>query len=81
MQALEAKLRDATTPPNRIIAGAVLATYDGHTHYAKTYGDVSVEQGAAPMQTDTVMRFASCTKLMTTVAALQCVGKRALHSR
>ena len=68
-------MRAATSGLNRIIPGAVLVASSRDTDHAMAWGTVSIEEDAAEMQVDTVIWAASCTKLMTTVAALQCVEK------
>ena len=65
----------ATTGPYRVCAGVALATANRKTSSTKPFGRVSIEEGAADMKEDTLMWSASCTKLMTTVAAMQCVEK------
>jgi CubicO group peptidase (beta-lactamase class C family) len=55
--------------------GVVLATANQDTTWTKSFGAVSIEEGAADMKDDTLMWVASCTKLMTTVAVMQCVEK------
>jgi CubicO group peptidase (beta-lactamase class C family) len=75
MQAIEEKFDAATRGPNRITPGVVLATANQDTTWTKSFGAVSIEEGAAGMKNDAVMWGASCTKLMTTVAVMQCVEK------
>ena len=62
--------------------GAPIKSLQGRARdcYSRYYLDeslcrVSVENVAADMSDDTVMWAASCTRLMTTVAAMQCVEK------
>ncbi|KAF2249656.1 beta-lactamase/transpeptidase-like protein [Trematosphaeria pertusa] len=43
--------------------------------YFAAYGTLQLDPTTAPVVTNTVMWFASCTKLPTTVAALQCVER------
>ena len=47
----------------------------GEAPYIKCFGNVSVEPEAAAVGADSVMWVASCTKLLTTVSAMQCVEK------
>ncbi|KAI1152354.1 beta-lactamase/transpeptidase-like protein [Nemania diffusa] len=58
------------------IPGAVLCAADrsGNFNYGKAFGKRSVRAGAdqSPLQLDSVMWFASCTKVVTSLAALQC---------
>jgi CubicO group peptidase (beta-lactamase class C family) len=75
MQAIEEKFEAATRGPNRITPGVVLATANQDATWTKSFGAVSIEEGAADMKDDTLMWVASCTKLMTTVAVMQCVEK------
>ncbi|KAK7520620.1 beta-lactamase/transpeptidase-like protein [Phyllosticta citriasiana] len=61
------------------IPGAVLlaTNADGSFRYEKAIGKRSVREGAdqSPLQIDSVMWIASCTKLLGTIAALQCVDR------
>jgi CubicO group peptidase (beta-lactamase class C family) len=75
MEALDETFQAATRGPNRFTAGAVLTTANRDTTWTKSFGGVSAQDGAADMKDDTLMWVASCTKLMTTVAAMQCVEK------
>src|ERR1700761_7598471 len=75
MQAIEEKFQAATRGPSRITPGVVLASSNQDTTWTKSFGAVSIEDGAADMKDDTIMWIASCTKLMTTVAVMQCVEK------
>ncbi|KAI1183965.1 beta-lactamase/transpeptidase-like protein [Nemania serpens] len=58
------------------IPGAVVCAADksGRIKYAKAFGKRSVRAGAnqSPLQLDSVMWIASCTKVVTALAALQC---------
>lgn len=49
----------------------------GKFSYNKSFGKRSVrgERGHEPFDVDAVLNLASCTKLLTTVAALQCVDR------
>ena len=51
-----------------------LLTPTGAFNYAQAFGVRSLET-KQPMRLDTVMFTASCTKLLTTIAALQCVER------
>jgi CubicO group peptidase (beta-lactamase class C family) len=75
MQAIEEKFQAATRGPSRITPGVVLATRNQDTTWTKSFGAVSIEEGAADMKDDTLMWITSCTKLMTTVAVMQCVER------
>ncbi|KAK6609327.1 beta-lactamase family protein [Botrytis cinerea] len=50
----------------------------GKFYYAKAFGSQSLKDPSKPMNLDSVMWFASCTKLFTTIAALQCVERELL---
>ncbi|OAP64035.1 hypothetical protein AYL99_00007 [Fonsecaea erecta] len=79
----------ATKPgPTRKIVGAVLMAADASGQlgcdiiFQKARGFTSVIPGtASPMTEDTTFWIASCTKLLTTIAAMQCVeqGKLSLN--
>ncbi|KAH7345876.1 beta-lactamase/transpeptidase-like protein [Pyrenochaeta sp. MPI-SDFR-AT-0127] len=60
------------------IPGCVLvaSNRDGGFRYAKSFGKTSMkEENAKPLQLDTVMWVASCTKLMTSLCAMQLVER------
>ncbi|KAF2630465.1 beta-lactamase/transpeptidase-like protein [Macroventuria anomochaeta] len=60
------------------IPGCVLlaTNRDGSFKYTKTFGHTSMKsENAKPLQTNTVMWVASCTKLMTSICALQLVER------
>ncbi|KAF2468671.1 beta-lactamase/transpeptidase-like protein [Lindgomyces ingoldianus] len=67
----------------RLLAGVVLAaagsgTEDGRSQqqdYLAAYGTMQLIPGSPPVSTKTVMWLASCTKLIATIAALQCVER------
>jgi CubicO group peptidase (beta-lactamase class C family) len=53
-----------------------LLTHSGSFTYAKTFGNTSLKsENTEPLQFDTVMWVASCTKLMTSICALQLVER------
>ncbi|KAF9728619.1 transesterase [Paraphaeosphaeria minitans] len=60
-------------PLPRVALGAV--NKDGSFHFAKAFGEESKDT----METDAVHYLASSTKIITTIAALQCVEKGLLH--
>ncbi|KAB5545852.1 beta-lactamase/transpeptidase-like protein [Coniochaeta sp. 2T2.1] len=64
---------------SRVIPGAVLIAGDrlGKLNYRKAFGVCSVlgDLQNEPLSVDSVMYVASCTKLLTTLAALQCVER------
>ncbi|KAI1614304.1 putative D-aminoacylase [Exophiala viscosa] len=85
MNPVELFLEKATAPgPERQLPGAVLlaANKDGII-YSKCFGTHSVDptspKASKPLSIDTPMWIASCNKVMTAVAALQCVEKGLLH--
>ena len=46
----------------------------GSFHYARVFGVRSLDTHE-PLEIDNVMRIASCTKLMTSIAAMQCIER------
>ncbi|KAH6975726.1 beta-lactamase family protein [Ilyonectria destructans] len=60
---------DDKHPLPRVTLGAI--NKDGSFHYAKAFGEESNDN----METDAVHYMASCTKLVTTVAVMQCVER------
>ncbi|KAH6971412.1 beta-lactamase [Ilyonectria sp. MPI-CAGE-AT-0026] len=64
---------DDKHPLPRVTLGAI--NKDGSFHYAKAFGEESNDI----METDAVHLIASCTKLVTTVAVMQCVERGQLH--
>ncbi|GKZ93432.1 hypothetical protein AnigIFM59636_006504 [Aspergillus niger] len=56
-------------PLPRVTLGAI--NRDGSLHYAKAFGEESIES----TDTDAVHWVASCTKLVTTIAVMQCVER------
>ena len=62
------------------IPGVALLAADksGKIEYAKCFGRRGISEDELPLQLDTVMRFASATKLVTSVACMQCVERRLL---
>ncbi|PQE07051.1 hypothetical protein CJF30_00009454 [Rutstroemia sp. NJR-2017a BBW] len=61
---------------DREIPGAVLAASDSSAFGSRSLKDPSITD---PMPIDGVMWMASCTKLLTTIAAMQCVEKGQLN--
>jgi CubicO group peptidase (beta-lactamase class C family) len=47
----------------------------GNRFYEKTFGVDKLGADAKPVTTDSMLKIASCTKLITSIAALQCVEK------
>ncbi|KAK6387029.1 hypothetical protein LTS17_000294 [Exophiala oligosperma] len=64
-----------------IVSGAscVAGRKDGAVFYQEAFGKVGAEPDAGPMKLDTVMWTASCTKLLTSISAMQCVEKGLLE--
>ncbi|KIV85288.1 hypothetical protein PV11_00996 [Exophiala sideris] len=68
----------ANPGPDRKIPGAVVIAADrsGEICYLNCQGTTSINEALAqPTSADHTLWIASCTKLMTTIAALQCVDK------
>ncbi|RFU25797.1 hypothetical protein B7463_g10540, partial [Scytalidium lignicola] len=85
MTAFEDFLAKATAPgPDRLIPGCVVvaANRDGIV-YSNSFGTQSVDPGSplvdTPLSLDTTMWIASCTKLVTAIAVMQCVEKGLLN--
>jgi CubicO group peptidase (beta-lactamase class C family) len=53
----------------------MLTFHPGELQYVNATGAIVAEPGAPALKSDSTFWIASCTKLMTTVAALQCVEK------
>ena len=67
-----------TAVANHILPGVVLVATDrtGTFTYSKSIGSLSLDGSKpGPITTSTPMWIASCTKLITTIAALQCVER------
>ncbi|KAF4633381.1 hypothetical protein G7Y89_g4740 [Cudoniella acicularis] len=77
MTALEDRFEAAVASSD--IAGAVLVVGDtsGDFKYEKAFGVRSLKEGEPkiPLRVDDIFWIASCTKLITAIAALQCVEK------
>ncbi|EHY60355.1 hypothetical protein HRR80_000114 [Exophiala dermatitidis] len=60
-----------------VVPGAAVIAVDknGATKYAKAFGNTNVGPTGKPWQLDTTMWLASCTKISTAVAVMQCVEK------
>ncbi|KAF2008120.1 beta-lactamase/transpeptidase-like protein [Amniculicola lignicola CBS 123094] len=86
---LEEMFKQAVRPgPQRLLTGVALAaagagSNDNDVDYLNAFGTLSLDPSSPPVSCDTVMWLASCSKLVTTVAALQCVerGLFKLHDR
>jgi CubicO group peptidase (beta-lactamase class C family) len=60
------------------IPGVVLlaSSRDGKFQYSNSFGNLSIaDANSTPISADSPMWIASCTKLLTTIAALQCVER------
>ncbi|KAK7470273.1 hypothetical protein VKT23_001705 [Stygiomarasmius scandens] len=79
MEPLKAELRKATGELGRedqIVPGITLLSGNKNGPVVQeTFGFKSLAPDAAPLDLNTSIWVASCTKLMTTVAALQCVER------
>ena len=60
---------DAALAERRIVGGQILVARDGEIAYARAAGHADRESGA-PMRRDTILRYASLSKPVVTVAAL-----------
>ncbi len=60
---------DTALAERRIVGGQILVARDGEVAYARAAGHADRESGA-PMRRDTILRFASLTKPVVTVATL-----------
>ncbi|KAF2119785.1 beta-lactamase/transpeptidase-like protein [Lophiotrema nucula] len=72
--------KQAVTPgPERLLAGVALAAagsrIEEDSDYRNAFGTVQLDPASEPVTTDSVMRLASCSKLVTSIAALQCVER------
>ncbi|CAI6309419.1 unnamed protein product [Periconia digitata] len=78
MESFEASLAKATERgSNKGVAGAVVAVVDktGKFIYRHVQGSNGVSEQAPPLQFDQTYFVASCTKLIASIAALQCVER------
>ncbi|KAF1848814.1 putative penicillin-binding protein [Cucurbitaria berberidis CBS 394.84] len=74
----EDAIKRAVTPgQNRLLAGVALGAAESPEpqDYLAAYGNLKLDPASSPITTETVMWVASCTKLVTAVAALQCVER------
>lgn len=63
-----------------LVSADVLIRVTGEIVYSNAQGVTSVDSlSAQPVSADTVFWIASCTKLMTTIAALQCIERGLLN--
>ncbi len=75
-QRIERACKDLEIPGLVMIAG----DREGKFRYEKAFGSRSLKDGKPdPMPLDAVMWLASCTKLITSVAVMQCVEKGLLN--
>ncbi|KIW05132.1 uncharacterized protein PV09_03684 [Verruconis gallopava] len=77
LAAAEKAFAEATDPSSSKLHAAILAGVDknGKKIYSKTFGRMGIAPDAPPLKGDAVMKVASCTKLITSIAALQCVDR------
>ncbi|OCL05447.1 beta-lactamase/transpeptidase-like protein [Glonium stellatum] len=77
MDHFEKLLAEATAKGANGVSGVVVAVVDkeGNYVYKKTAGNKSLAEDAPPMDFDSTYAIASCTKLITSIAALQCVER------
>lgn len=73
----EETLVTATARGSNIVNGVVLSAIDSHNEqiYHKTAGYNGLSSSAPPVAEDATFWLASCTKLATSIAALQCVER------
>src|SRR6187402_672123 len=77
---IQSILDEATNNPSNGIPGAVFLAVDRTgTQIAANASGVRGLKGQVPMTLDTIFFIASCTKLVTTIAALQLVEQGKLH--
>ncbi|KAF2196445.1 beta-lactamase/transpeptidase-like protein [Delitschia confertaspora ATCC 74209] len=77
MQRFETLLEEATRKGSNGIPGAAVAVIDskGDYIYKKVSGFSGVAEDAKPLDFDSIFFIASCTKLIASIAALQCVER------
>ncbi|RFU34181.1 hypothetical protein B7463_g2157, partial [Scytalidium lignicola] len=75
MEAFEEQIQRAIN--QKIVSNAVFEARrkDPSYKYEKAFGKLSPEDGAQDIAQDTVFWIASCTKLLTSISALQCVQR------
>lgn len=70
------KAFEAACAAHEIPNAVLLATdREGKFTYSKSFGNMSLKEGAPPIQLDSPMWIASCTKLICTISCLQCVER------
>ncbi|KAF2707950.1 beta-lactamase/transpeptidase-like protein [Pleomassaria siparia CBS 279.74] len=78
--------RAVSPGPERLLAGVALAAAGpkkGDSDYLNAFGTMDLDPASSPVSpTETVMWLASCSKIVTTIAVMQCVerGLFELHS-
>ncbi|MCJ1356258.1 MAG: hypothetical protein MMC33_006252 [Icmadophila ericetorum] len=71
---MESKYQEAIDAKE--IAGAILTAHDSKFHYAKTFGSRTTIDGTEKaLEINDILYLASSTKLLTTIAALQCIDR------
>ncbi|KAF2846258.1 beta-lactamase/transpeptidase-like protein [Plenodomus tracheiphilus IPT5] len=80
----EDALQQAVAPgPDRLLVGVAVAAATSRTanetsgtqDYLAAYGTIKLDPSSSAVTTKTMMWIASCTKLVTTIAAMQCVER------
>ncbi|OCL13099.1 beta-lactamase/transpeptidase-like protein [Glonium stellatum] len=77
MASFDAIVEEATTRGSNGVPGVVLTAIDrnGNPLYTKSSGYTSLDPSAPPISPNNTFHLASCTKLITSIAALQCVSR------
>ncbi|KAF2415956.1 beta-lactamase class C and other penicillin binding protein [Tothia fuscella] len=70
-------LQNLTSKENPIVHGAIFkcVNKNGNEMYSKISGYDSISLDARPLREDAVFKIASCTKLFTSIALLQCIDR------
>ncbi|RAO67047.1 uncharacterized protein BHQ10_003059 [Talaromyces amestolkiae] len=77
MTDFDALLTEYTAKPNPKVHGVICKVVDktGKEIYSKTPGSISLLPDAAPLRDDAVLKLGSATKLITSIALLQCIER------
>ncbi|KAJ8058100.1 hypothetical protein OCU04_012959 [Sclerotinia nivalis] len=76
MQSFKAKIESAIAARSLPGVVTVASNASGSFSYTEAHGLHSLKTGAsAPLKTDAIFWIASCTKLLTSISALQCVSR------
>ncbi|KAI5253113.1 beta-lactamase family protein [Aureobasidium subglaciale] len=75
MSSFEEKFEQAVK--DGVFPGAILMARDvsGKLDYAKVFGSLSMDKDAQPLQLNSILFLASMTKLLTSIAAMQCIER------